>query len=32
MSVREIRPDDVPAVVALVRELAEYEKAADEAR
>jgi len=32
VSVREIRPDDVPAVVALVRELAEYEKAADEAR
>jgi GNAT superfamily N-acetyltransferase len=31
VSVREIRPDDVPAVVALVRELAEYEKAADEA-
>jgi GNAT superfamily N-acetyltransferase len=31
MTVREIRPDDVPAVVALVRELAEYEKAADEA-
>jgi GNAT superfamily N-acetyltransferase len=31
MTVREIRPDDVPAVVALVRELAEYEKAGDEA-
>jgi GNAT superfamily N-acetyltransferase len=31
MTVREIRPDDVPAVVALVRELAEYEQAADEA-
>jgi GNAT superfamily N-acetyltransferase len=29
--VREIRPDDVPAVVALVRELADYEKAADQA-
>ena len=32
MSVRPIRPEDVPAVVALVRELAEYEKAAHEAR
>jgi GNAT superfamily N-acetyltransferase len=32
MSVRPIRPDDVPAVVGLVRELAEYEKAADEVR
>ncbi|WP_029432740.1 GNAT family N-acetyltransferase [Blastococcus sp. URHD0036] len=32
MSVREIRPDDVPAVVGLVRELAEYEKAAHEVR
>ena len=32
MSVRPIRPDDVPAVVGLVRELAEYEKAPDEAR
>lgn len=31
MTVREIRPDDVTAVVALVRELAEYEKASDEA-
>jgi GNAT superfamily N-acetyltransferase len=30
--VRPIRPDDVPAVVGLVRELAEYEKAPDEAR
>ena len=30
MTVRPIRPDDVPAVVALVRELAEYEKAAHE--
>jgi GNAT superfamily N-acetyltransferase len=26
-----MRPDDVPAVVALVRELAEYERAVDEA-
>jgi GNAT superfamily N-acetyltransferase len=32
MTVRPIRPDDVPAVVGLVRELAEYEKAPDEAR
>ena len=32
MSVRRIRPDDVPAVVGLVRELAEYEKAAHEVR
>ena len=32
MSVRPIRPDDVPAVVGLVRELAEYEEAPDEAR
>jgi GNAT superfamily N-acetyltransferase len=32
MRVRPVRPDDVPAVVGLVRELAEYEKAADEAR
>ena len=32
MSVRPVRPDDVPAVVALVRELAEYEKALHEAR
>ena len=31
-SVRAIRPEDVPAVVGLVRELAEYEKAPDEAR
>ena len=30
MSVRPVRPDDVPAVVGLVRELAEYEKAAHE--
>ncbi|MCW2682675.1 MAG: ats [Blastococcus sp.] len=32
MTVRPVRPDDVPAVVALVRELAEYEKALHEAR
>jgi GNAT superfamily N-acetyltransferase len=32
MSVRPIRPDDVPAVVGLVRELAEYEKALQEVR
>jgi GNAT superfamily N-acetyltransferase len=32
MSVRPIRPGDVPAVVGLVRELAEYEKAAPEVR
>jgi GNAT superfamily N-acetyltransferase len=32
MSVRPIRADDVPAVVGLVRELAEYEKAAHEVR
>ena len=32
MTVRAIRPDDVPAVVGLVRELAEYEKAAHEVR
>lgn len=32
MSVRPVRPDDVPAVVALVRELADYEKALHEAR
>ncbi|SDL56264.1 L-amino acid N-acyltransferase YncA [Geodermatophilus siccatus] len=32
MSVRPVRPDDVPAVVDLVRELAEYEKALHEAR
>ncbi len=32
MSVRPIRPDDVPAVVALVRELADYEKALHEAQ
>jgi GNAT superfamily N-acetyltransferase len=32
VTVRPIRPDDVPAVVRLVRELAEYEKAPDEAQ
>ena len=32
MTIRPIRPDDVPAVVGLVRELAEYEKAAHEVR
>ena len=32
MTVRSIRPDDVPAVVDLVRELADYEKALHEAR
>jgi GNAT superfamily N-acetyltransferase len=32
VSVRPVRPDDVPAVVALVRELAEYEKAVHEVR
>ncbi|MGY1782999.1 N-acetyltransferase family protein [Geodermatophilus sp. SYSU D01036] len=32
MTVRPIRPDDVPAVVGLVRELAEYEEAAHEVR
>ena len=32
MTVRPIRPDDVPAVVGLVRELAEYEEAPEEAR
>ena len=32
MTVRPIRPDDVPAVVGLVRELADYEKALHEAR
>jgi GNAT superfamily N-acetyltransferase len=30
VTVRPIRPDDVPAVVGLVRELADYEKALDE--
>jgi GNAT superfamily N-acetyltransferase len=32
VTVRPVRPDDVPAVVGLVRELAEYEKALHEAR
>ncbi len=32
MTVRRIRPDDVPAVVGLVRELAEYERSAHEVR
>ena len=32
MRVRPIAPDDVAAVVGLVRDLAEYEKAPDEAR
>ena len=32
MTVRPIRPDDVPAAVALVRELADYEQALHEAR
>jgi GNAT superfamily N-acetyltransferase len=32
VSVRPIRPGDVPAVVGLVRELADYEKALHEAR
>jgi len=32
MTVRSIRPDDVPAVVGLVRELAEYERALHEVR
>ncbi|WP_448617793.1 N-acetyltransferase family protein [Geodermatophilus sp. URMC 65] len=32
MTVRPIGPDDVPVVVGLVRELAEYEKAPHEAR
>ncbi len=32
MSVRPARPEDVPAVVALVRELADYEKALHEVR
>jgi len=30
VTVRPVRPDDVPAVVGLVRELAEYEKSAHE--
>jgi GNAT superfamily N-acetyltransferase len=32
VTVRPIRPDDVPAVVGLVRELADYEKALHEVR
>jgi GNAT superfamily N-acetyltransferase len=32
VTVRPIRPDDVPAAVGLVRELADYEKALHEAR
>lgn len=32
MTVRQIRPDDVPAVVGLVRELADYERALSEVR
>ncbi len=32
MSVRPVRPDDVPALVGLVRELAEYERAVHEVR
>ena len=32
VTVRPIRPDDVPAVVGLVRELADYERALDEVR
>ncbi len=32
MTVRPVRPDDVPAVVGLVRELADYEQAAHEVR
>jgi GNAT superfamily N-acetyltransferase len=32
VTVRPIRPEDVPAVVGLVRELAEYEKALHEVR
>ncbi|MGY1760191.1 GNAT family N-acetyltransferase [Geodermatophilus sp. SYSU D00779] len=32
MTVRPVRPDDVPAVVGLVRELAEYEEALHEVR
>ncbi|PRY51735.1 L-amino acid N-acyltransferase YncA [Geodermatophilus tzadiensis] len=32
MTVRPVRPDDVPAVVGLVRELADYEEAAHEVR
>ncbi|TFV92448.1 GNAT family N-acetyltransferase [Blastococcus sp. CT_GayMR20] len=32
MTVRPVRPDDVPAVVGLVRELADYERALHEVR
>ena len=32
MTVRPVRPDDVPTLVALVRELADYENALDEVR
>jgi GNAT superfamily N-acetyltransferase len=32
MTVRPVRPGDVPALVGLVRELAEYEQALDEVR
>lgn len=32
MTVRPVRPDDVPTLVALVGELADYEKALDEVR
>jgi GNAT superfamily N-acetyltransferase len=32
VSVRPVRPDDVPSVVALVRELADYKKALHEVR
>jgi GNAT superfamily N-acetyltransferase len=32
VTVRPVRPDDVPAVVALVKELADYEKALHEVR
>ena len=32
MTVRPVRPDDVPAVVALIRELADYERALHEVR
>ena len=32
MSVRPVRPEDVPAVVGLVRELADYERALHEVR
>ncbi len=30
MAIRDARPDDVPAILSLVRELAEYEKASHE--